>query len=95
MSLVYSVSFSAVGSVESNKDKRLAILEKKGDTVTFSFLPVSLSSGKVKYPICLGCGTPVIWSKGKCRCGNLVEKESTKYKIKNTKQRFQHTTWQI
>lgn len=95
MSLVYFVSFSVVGTTESEKEKRLAVLEQNSDNFTFSFLPVCLSQGKVKYPICCECGTPVVWSKGSCRCGNLEEKTSTKYTIRGTTRAFQHKTWQV
>nr|WIL04314.1 hypothetical protein Clen_384 [Cedratvirus lena] len=37
-------------------------------------VPVYESKGKVKYPVCGRCHTPVIWSYGTCRCGNLAEK---------------------
>ncbi|AQM72993.1 hypothetical protein B1750_gp012 [Noumeavirus] len=94
MSLVHSVSFADIGEVNAKKEKRLAILEKNGDNFSFSFLPVCLSQGKVKYPICCECGTPVVWSKGTCRCGNLEEETSTKYTIRGTTQAFRHTTWQ-
>lgn len=92
MSLVHSVSFSSIGTFNGRKDKRLAILSETKES--FSFLPVTLSSAKTKYPVCCECGTPVVWSKGSCRCGNLEEAKSTEYRVKSTGQTFRHTTWQ-
>ena len=95
MSLVYTSSFTRIGQVDGEKDRRLAVLVKTKDETSLKFLPVTLSSGKVKYPICLECGTPVVWSYGHCRCGNLENKKGNKYKVKNTGQKFDHSTWLI
>ncbi|AMQ10537.1 hypothetical protein [Brazilian marseillevirus] len=92
MSLVYNLSYSEIGGSRV-VDKRLALVTGQGPQKTFTFLPVTLSNGKVKYPICMECGTPVVWSKGTCRCGNLEEKPSTEYKVVSMDQNFSHTTW--
>nr|WIL04938.1 hypothetical protein Cduv_458 [Cedratvirus duvanny] len=48
-------------------------------------VPVYESKGKVKYPVCGRCHTPVIWSYGTCRCGNLVEKHCFEYVLLDAK----------
>ncbi|ALX27639.1 hypothetical protein GMAR_ORF265 [Golden Marseillevirus] len=93
MSLIHNISFCDDGTIRSQSRQNMAILEKRGGSFIISSLPVFLSTGKVKYPICSNCHTSVIWSYGRCRCGNIEEPKSGTYVVKSTGQTFNHSTW--
>nr|WQM86902.1 hypothetical protein [Marseillevirus cajuinensis] len=81
--------FSEIGETKQEKNGALALVSAEWSVV--ALLSAKLSSGKVKYPICARCGTPVIWSYGRCRCGKLEEKKSGEYHVDEVI--FNHRTW--
>nr|WRK65386.1 hypothetical protein MarFTME_341 [Marseillevirus futianmevirus] len=89
--LVHNLRFSEIGETKQEKNGMLALVSAEWGVVTL--LPVKLSSGKVKYPICTHCGTPVVWSYGACRCGKLEEKKSGEYWAEEAV--FNHKTWTV
>lgn len=47
-------------------------------------VPVYISKGSVKYPVCGRCHSPVVWSYGHCRCKRLVEVRNFEYVLTDT-----------
>lgn len=92
--LVHNLQFSEIGQTNKTQKKgALAFCVETGDDCVLVEIPAHLSTGKVKYPICSNCETPVVWSYGHCRCKNLKEGKSGSYEAGNLL--FEHKTWSV